>query len=202
MAIDGTTSITNHVPGQTPAADARPDAAAFGALYDAHLPGIYAFIARRVEDRANAEELTAATFERAVGASRSGFGSASFASFLYRVAASAVIDHARRQRRTIPLGMRARDFDQAGDPEAAEELSDQKAVRSFAAAIDRVSMRRAIVNLGTAHRHVLLLRYFDGLVGEELAAALGSSEQSAALAVHRALRGLRGAIEGQATDAA
>ena len=101
-------------------ASARRDAAAFGELYDAYLPQIYGFIARRVEDRTVAEDLTAATFQRALGAVRSSdLGNASFGGFLYRVAASAVVDHARRTRRAIPPGVRASDLDEEGDREAA-----------------------------------------------------------------------------------
>ena len=43
------------------------DAAAFGKVFDAALPRIYEFFARRVEDRQVAEELTTTTFERALG---------------------------------------------------------------------------------------------------------------------------------------
>lgn len=184
-------------------AGARADAAAFGELYDFYLPRIYGFIARRVEDRAVAEDLTATTFERALGAvRREDFRNASFGGFLYRVAANAVIDHARRDRRTIPLGIRAGDLDEGDDRRAAETIGDEAATRAFAAAIDRDVLRRALQRIPDAQRRVIVLKYFDGLDVEELCAALGCTRQTLAVKLHRALRALRASLDQEATDAA
>jgi RNA polymerase sigma-70 factor (ECF subfamily) len=184
-------------------ARARADPAAFGELYDFYLPRIYGYIARRIEDRSMAEDLTATTFERALGAVRGEFQNASFGGFLYRIASNAVVDHARRERRTIPLGARARDYDTDDDRDASESISDESATRAFAAAIDRDTLRRAVARLPEVHRRVILLKYFDGLEIDELCAALGCSRQTFAVKLHRALRALRAAAAGQeATDAA
>jgi len=203
MAIDGTGTRMDSAREQALVAGARADGAAFGELYDFYLPRIYGFIARRVEDRSVAEDLTATTFERALGAiRRDDFRNASFGGFLYRVAANAVVDHARRSRRTVPLGVRASDLDEDGDRDAAEMLGDESAARAFAAAIDRDALRRAMVRLPATHRQVILLRYFDGLEPHELAAALACSRQTLAVKVHRALRALRAELDRGAIDAA
>ena len=183
---------------------ARADAAAFGELYDFYLPRIYAFVARRVEDRAVAEDLTATTFERALGAvRRADFRNDSFGGFLYRVAANAVVDHARRNRRTIPLGVRASDLDDDDtDRREAEWLGDEAATRAFAAAVDRDVLRRALLRVPEVHRRVIVLKYFDGLEIDELCAALGCSRQTFAVKLHRALRALRAVVDQEATDAA
>ena len=68
MAIDATPTHVEAAREHALVASARVDAAAFGELYDAYLPQIYGFIARRVDDRTVAEDLTAATFQRALGA--------------------------------------------------------------------------------------------------------------------------------------
>jgi RNA polymerase sigma-70 factor (ECF subfamily) len=184
-------------------AGARADAAAFGELYDFYLPRIYGFIARRVADRSVAEDLTATTFERALGAvRRADFQNASFGGFLYRVAANAVIDHARRTRRTIPLGIRASDLDDGDDRRAAESIGDEAATRAFSAAIDRDILRRALQRIHDAQRRVIVLKYFDGLEVEELCAALGCTRQTLAVRLHRALRALRAALDQEASDAA
>lgn len=203
MAIDGTATRMESAREQALVAGARADATAFGELYDFYLPRIYGFIARRVEDRTVAEDLTSVTFERALGAvRRDDFRNASFGGFLYRVAANAVVDHARRARHTIPLGMRARDLDDEEAGDAADLLGDESAAQAFAAAIDRDALRRAMARLPLAHRQVILLRYFDGLETEELAAALGCSRQTLAVKVHRALRALRAELDRGAIDAA
>lgn len=203
MAIDATTSRMESAREQALVADARADAAAFGELYDYYLPRIYGFIARRIGDREAAEDLTATTFERALGAiRREDFRNASFGGFLYRVAANAVVDHARRQCRTIPLGARASDLDEDGDEAAAESIGDDAATRAFAAAIDRDVLRRALVRVPEVHRKVIVLKYFDGLEIDELCAAVGCSRQTLAVKLHRALRALRSAMDEEATDAA
>ena len=189
-------------------ARARADAVAFGELYDWYLPRIHGFIARRVEDRAVTEDLTAITFERALGAvRRDDFRNESFGGFLYRVASNAIIDHARRSRRTVPLGMRAGDFEEDGDRRNghrhdAEVLDDAAASRAFAAALDRDLLRRALLELPETHRRVIVLKYFDGLEVDELCAALGCSRQTLAVKLHRALRALRGQMALETSDVA
>lgn len=186
-------------------ARARADSAAFGELYDWYLPRIHGFIARRVEDRAVTEDLTATTFERALGAvRRADFRNESFGGFLYRVAANAIVDHARRSRRTVPLGARASDYDDADDAGGRDDaaLGDDTATRAFAAALDRDVLRRALLRLPEAHRRVIVLKYFDGLELDELCAALGCSRATFAVKLHRALRALRGTMTNEATDAA
>lgn len=183
-------------------AGARTDAAAFGKLYDEYLPRIYGFIARRVEDRSAAEELTAATLQRALGAVRNDDLTGPFGGFLYRVAASAVVDHARRSRRSIPAGVRASDLDEGDDRRVAEAIGSESAARAFAVAVDRDVLRRALQAIPEGSRRVLLLRYFDGLEVDEACAALNATRQALAVRLHRALRILRGALEQEAVDAA
>ena len=188
-------------------ARARADVAAFGELYDWYLPRIHGFIARRVEDRAVTEDLTATTFERALGAiRRADFRNESFGGFLYRVAANAIVDNARRSRWTVPLGTRAGDYadldggERAGRDDAT--LGDDAATRAFASALDRDVLRRALLQLPEAHRRVIVLKYFDGLELDELCAALGCSRATFAVKLHRALRALRAAMTVETTDAA
>lgn len=188
-------------------ARARADVAAFGELYDWYLPRIHGFIARRVEDRAVTEDLTATTFERALGAiRRADFRNESFGGFLYRVAANAIVDNARRSRWTVPLGTRAGDYaDLDGDERAGRDdatLGDDAATRAFASALDRDVLRRALLQLPEAHRRVIVLKYFDGLELDELCAALGCSRATLAVKLHRALRALRATMTVETTDAA
>lgn len=203
MASNGHATRMEPAREQALVAGARADPAAFGELYDYYLPRIYAYVARRVEDRAVAEDLTATTFERALGAVRGeSFQNASFGGFLYRVAANAVIDHVRRERRSVPLGVRASDADGDEARGGIDEISDDAATRAFAAAVDRDTLRRALLRVPEVHRRVIVLKYFDGLEIDELCAALGCSRPTFAVKLHRALRSLRAAVELEAIDAA
>ena len=206
MSTDARATRMDPAREQALVAGARADPAAFGELYDFYLPRIYGYVARRVEDRTVAEDLTATTFERALGAVRGEtFQNASFGGFLYRVAANAVVDHVRRAGRTIPLGVRAADHDEEGrrlDGRSAESVSDESATRAFAAAVDRDTLRRALLRVPEVHRRVIVLKYFDGLELDELCAALGCSRATFAVKLHRALRALRVVVEQEAIDAA
>lgn len=202
MAIEASTSPSQPEHERSGGIDAGIDAPAFRKLYDTHLPRVYEFFARRIEERHVVEELTTATFERALGVARDDGVRTSIAGFLYRVAASAVVDHARRRRKPIPRGIRASDTDKPGDREAAEALANESVTRSFAAAIERSRLRQAFTRLPDEDRNLIVLRYFDGLEIEELSAMTGSSRQELTMRLHRALRALRAAANQEAIDAA
>ena len=208
MTIQASSPPSQPIDEQALLAGARSDDRAFVRLFERHLPRIYEFFARRIEDRETAENLTAATFERALGAIRADEVGPPLSAFLYRVAGSAVVDHARRGRKPIPRGVRARDHDRPGDREAAEAIANEVATRAFAAAIEDSRLRRAFTRLSDDDRHLIVLRYFDGLEVEDLCAVTGHSRQALAMHLHRALRGLRAAMDPQsgntaeATDAA
>lgn len=175
-------------------ARSRVDAAAFGELYDFYLPRIYGFVVRRVGDRDAAQDITAMTFERALGAvRRDDFRNDSFGGFLYRVASNAIVDHARRERRSVPLGVRASDWDDDAGNRAATLIGDEAAAAALAGALDREVLRRALRDLPEGHRRVLVMKFFDGLETDELCAALGCSRPTLAVKLHRALRALRAA---------
>jgi RNA polymerase sigma-70 factor (ECF subfamily) len=182
-------------------ARSRVDGAAFGELYDFYLPRIHGFVVRRVGERAVAEDLTATTFERALSAIRRGdFRNESFGGWLYRVASNAVVDHVRRGRRTVPLGIRRADGEDAAVTEA--QLGDDAAAAAFATAIDRDVVRRALLRLPEGHRRLIVLKFFDGLEVDELCSVLGCSRPTFAVKLHRALRALRAAIAQESSDAA
>lgn len=183
-------------------ARARVDAAAFGELYDWYLPRIFGFIARRVDSREVTQDLTSTTFERALGAvRRQDFRNESFGGFLYRVAANTIVDHARRSRHTVPLGVRAGDHDDESERDDTA-LGDEKAARAFSAALDRDLVRRALIQVSETHRRVIVMKFFDGLEIDELCMALDCTRATFAVKLHRALAALRQAMIRETTDAA
>jgi len=170
---------------------AAPDGTEIGRLVDDWVEPIYGFVARRVADRDAAEDVTTRTFDRVAHELRRGALEIEAApGFLLRVASSAVVDHARRIRRQIPPTVRASDFDEDGDAEAAAWLADAASTRVFAAAVDGNALRRATLRLTDDDLRVVLLRYLDGLDNDAIAAILGTSREAAALGLHRALETL------------
>jgi len=180
------------------------DRATFARLFDDLLPTVYAFVASRIDDRAAAEEVTAATFRRATEVARlEAFDATGFAAFAFRVAASALVDQARRSRGVYPSGVRASDFDRETDPRrSAQATTDETAARVFSAAIDRRALRRAIQRLPDAQRRLIVLRYMDGLTADEQCAALGWNRETLARRINGALRALHAALAEEASGAA
>lgn len=167
------------------------DVAAFSSAFDEWLEPIYGFVARRVHDRDAAEVVTTRTFERAASSFAAGTLTIDeVGAFLLKVAASAVVDHARRQRRDVPSGTRAADLDEPGDAEAASWLADAGAARSFTGAIDGIHLRRAVTALHDDDLRLVLLRYLDGLDADGIAAVTGQPAEATSLGLHRALRTL------------
>lgn len=146
-----------------------------------------------------AEDLTATTFERGLEVLRGGsFRNDSFGGWLYRVAANAVVDDARRARRLLSFDWLAESrFD---DPKPPVEL--ERAADVFAAAMDADELRRAVQRLPAGHRQVLTLRFFDDLDADEACAVLRCSKPTFAVKLHRALAALRGEMVTESTDAA
>lgn len=185
-------------------ARSRLDASAFGELYDFYLPRIFGFVMRRVRDRTVAEDLTAMTFERALGiVRRQEFRNESFGGWLYRVAANAVVDYVRSERRMRQVAPRG-DWtsDDGRDTDRGGTIGDESAARALAATLDRDVLRRALLVLPENHRRILVLRFLDGLEPDELCSVLVCSRATLAVRLHRALRALREAVARESTDAA
>jgi RNA polymerase sigma-70 factor (ECF subfamily) len=182
---------------------ARTDAEAFSELYDFYLPRVYGFVARRIDDRATAEEITAITFQRGLETIRSGtIRNDAFGGWLYRVAASAIVDRARRAERDLPPGVRVGDLDEPDVERRQPLVGDEVATAEFAAALDREQLRTALRRLTEPQRRILVLKFFDDLSTPELCTALGVSAGTLAIRLQRALRALHQAVPGKGTHAA
>ncbi len=173
-------------------ARARDDADAFEELYRFYLPRIYGFVYRRVRDTATAEDLTSVTFQRALEViAAPGFRNQTLGGWLYRVAANAVVDHYRADRRQVSMD------DAYPDTEPRDLAAD-----AMAAAVDRDEIRRALATLPPNHRTVLVLRFYDDLDTTEICAVLGCSRPVLYLRLHRAIRAMRLAIARESSDVA
>ena len=155
----------------------------FSDVYEEHVWRVYAFLSYRLRERDQAEDLTQATFERALRAwPRFDPSKASEATWLLTIARNLLIDRHRRSshHREEPLtegshphteGPEAR---LSGSPElevALEELSDRE-------------------------REVLALRFGADLTGPEIAALLELSLANVQQILSRTLRRLRDRLEG------
>jgi RNA polymerase sigma-70 factor (ECF subfamily) len=158
---------------------ARKDPGQFAALYEANFELVYAYVARRVKGRAEVEDLVSDVFRRALQA-LAGYESrgAPFSAWLFRIAANAVVDRARRANRRVPT---AADLDLGESPSDSERIDAQSRARLF----------RCVSELPPDQRRVIELRFAAEKSIREISAVLGRSEGAVKQLQLRALAALR-----------
>src|SRR2546425_588728 len=93
---------------------AQKDPRRFAELYETNFERVYAFIVRRVHDRAEAEDLTSEVFQHALSnLSKFEWRGVPFAVWLYRIAANSIADRWRRLSKQRPNPVSDDDIDQS-----------------------------------------------------------------------------------------
>jgi RNA polymerase sigma-70 factor (ECF subfamily) len=154
---------------------AKGDPARFAPLYEAYFDRVYAYVVRRVRDRADAEDLTSEVFRRALGGlSRFEWRGAPFGAWLMRIAANAVADRWQRTQRQRDLERSER----TKEP-VAEDLER------------RVLLFGLVRRLPEDQGRVIRMRFVEQKTIREIATELGRSEGAVKQLQLRALEGLR-----------
>src|SRR5213078_24886 len=82
---------------------AQRDASRFAALYENNFEVVYAYVARRVRDRAATEDLTSEVFHKALqNLPRFKWTGAPFAAWLFRIASNVIADRFKSSARESP----------------------------------------------------------------------------------------------------
>jgi RNA polymerase sigma-70 factor (ECF subfamily) len=154
----------------------------FARVYEEHVWRVYGFLAYRLRDRDAAEDLTQATFERALRAwSRFDPRRASESTWLIAIARNLLIDHHRRDRSD------------------RHELIDERVLPTLPGPEERFAtsteLLEALTQLSDRDREVLALRFGGDLTGPEIAALLGLSLANVQQILSRSLRKLRVLLE-------
>jgi RNA polymerase sigma-70 factor (ECF subfamily) len=166
---------------------AQSDPAKFDALYELHFERIYYFLARRVRDRATAEDLTSEVFHKALAnLPNYEWRGAPFAAWLFRIAANALADQYKRAAREIPSS------DDTQNPDAHQDLSspDPEAIDYHA------RLFRLVDNLPAVQRRVIRERFVEQRTIREIATRLKKTEGAIKQLQFRALQTLRAQMEG------
>ena len=157
---------------------AQRDLARFADLYEIYFDRVYAYVARRVGDRAETEDLVADVFQQALAnLRRFEWRGAPFSAWLYRIAAHHIADRSQRLGR-----------ERAIDPAPEVEEADQEQAQ------DRARIFTLVRLLPEDQRKVLELRFVEGKSTRETAEALGRSEGAIKQLQFRGLENLRAAI--------
>jgi RNA polymerase sigma-70 factor (ECF subfamily) len=147
-------------------------------VYDEHVWRVYGFLAYRLADRHTVEDLTQATFERALRAwARFDPRRASERTWLLTIAANLLVDFRRRERCVLVETIDDRWLAPVPGPESS--------------ALGSPELSAALAELTDREREVLALRFGGDLTGLEIARVLGLTEPNVQQIASRALRKLR-----------
>ncbi len=154
---------------------ARQDPAHFAELYENNFDRVYAYIARRVRGREEAEDLTSEVFREALaGLPRFEWRGLPFVAWLIRIAANVLSDRwgdLVRQHEVV-----ADDLDRIG---VDEDIARRAILYQFVDA------------LPVDQRRVIIMRFFEQRSLREIATALGRTEGAIKQLQLRALQNLR-----------
>lgn len=157
---------------------AQSEPARFAALYDQNFDRVYAFFARRVSSREEAQDLTAEVFQQALASIRTfKWQGAPFIAWLYGIAANVLSRHWAKQGK-----------------HRAEGLTD---LSSMGGEIERsVMLAKVVETLLPDQKHVIVRRFVDQKSIREIAQELGRSEGAVKQLQLRALENLRAKLGG------
>ena len=164
----------------------------FESAYDEHVWDVYGFFGYRVRRREEAEDLTQVTFERALKAwDRFDPQKASVKTWILVIAHNVLIDHYRRSS------------SRPEDLLPVEDVESSRARREPHTGIDEGGLgpspevADALAQLTAREREVIALRFGGDLKGAEIAELTGLSLANVQQILSRALRSMRGRIEGR-----
>lgn len=154
---------------------AQRDPSRFAELYELNFERVYAFIARRVRNHEEAEDLTSEVFHQALAnIQRFQWRGAPFAAWLYRMAANAIVDRWQSVSKE--------------DVDPRRDATDQASLDE----IEQHAMLYQLVDsLPPDQRRVIIRRFVEQKSTREVAEELGRSEGAVKQLQLRALENLR-----------
>jgi RNA polymerase sigma-70 factor, ECF subfamily len=164
---------------------AQKDPARFGELYENNFERVYAYVVRRVRDRAESEDLTSEVFQHALSnLQRFEWRGIPFAAWLFRIAANLISDRWQHKSRE-----QTADGPQVLEPAQINGLELEEVER-------RALLFRLVEALPAEQRRVVVLRFVAQKSIKEVASEIRKSEGAVKQLQFRALSSLRQRMEG------
>ena len=162
---------------------AQQDPARFADLYELNFERVYAYVVKRVHDRAEAEDLTAEVFHQALAnLKRFEWRGIPFAAWLFRIAANLISDRWQRSGREV------------GDEESIG--SAQVSPVEIEEVERRATLFRLVETLPAEQKRVVLLRFVEQKSIKEVASRIRKTEGAVKQLQFRALTTLKARMEG------
>lgn len=157
---------------------AQSDPSRFAELYESNFNRVYAFVARRVKDREEAQDLTAEVFHQALkNLGRFQWRGVPFAAWLLRIAANALVDRWQRLGREVPAD--------------SAELEIESGAAGAIEVERRAMLFQLVDRLPPDQKLVIARRFVDQKSIRDIAVELGRSEGAVKQLQFRALETLR-----------
>jgi RNA polymerase sigma-70 factor, ECF subfamily len=157
---------------------AQKDPGRFAELYEQNFHRVYAYISRRVSDRAETQDLTAYVFQQALAnLGKFKWRGAPFAAWLYRIAANAIADRHRQRQREV-------NNDELPDNQSTSEMDIEAVER-------RARLFQAVDSLPQDQRRVIIMRFAEEKSIRDIASEIGRSEGAIKQLQFRGLENLR-----------
>jgi RNA polymerase sigma-70 factor (ECF subfamily) len=165
---------------------AQRDPRRFAELYELNFHRIYAYVARRVQSREEAEDLTSEVFQQALAKLKQfEWRGTPFAAWLFRIAANAMAD--RWERVARETGNRVPDELEDGKTQSSENNKD----------VERCAVLSQLVeSLPADQRRVVTMRFVEQKSIREIAQEIRRTEGAVKQLQFRALGKLRAQMEG------
>lgn len=155
------------------------EAVDWDAVYREEMPRVFNYFRYRGFERATAEDLTSATFEKAWRArERYRKDRAAVSTWLLAIARNTAVDHLRRSRPAVPLEEASLRDDETPETAALREAQSRRLQALLAALPER-------------ERELLALKYGAGATNRAIAALTGLGESNVGTILHRTIGALR-----------
>lgn len=156
----------------------RGDPNAVADLYEMYVERIFRYVSYRVEDRADAEDLTADVFVKMVeGLPAYRHSGVPFEAWLYRIASARIVDARRRSRRR-PQTELSDDLAVSGGTPLEDAMGEQERLSD---------LRRALSHLTDDQQTLLVLRFVERKSHDQVAEIMGKTSSAVRSIQHRAL---------------
>jgi RNA polymerase sigma-70 factor (ECF subfamily) len=160
---------------------------AFGVLVRQYQDRLYPTVLHLCGCAEDAHDLLQETFLRAYEKLGKFHGESSFYTWIYRITVNLALSRRRRRRPVLRLG----DDDRFGGTEPASDVKESDPSLPLERMERERIVRSALNSLAAEQRVVVVMKEFDGLRYEEIAAMLGIPVGTVRSRLHRARRELR-----------
>jgi RNA polymerase sigma-70 factor, ECF subfamily len=159
---------------------AQADPRCFADLYEAYFERVYAFVARRVQLRADAEDLTAEVFQQALAhLGTFHWRGVPFSAWLYRIAANAIADRWQLKSR------------EQGSPAGDHWVDRQPRIDEVEQSERRAKLYRSVNALPSEQRRIIEMRFVEEKSIREIAQEMKRTVGAIKQLQFRAIRSLR-----------